>query len=176
MKLKAIIPFALFVGLVLLFFFSLGKDTRLVPSALIDKPAPEFSLNALHEDTTVSPSQFKGQRWLLNVWASWCAACRQEHPLFNELAAKTDFTLVGLNYKDTDAEAKQWLIDREDPYSFIAVDDQGAAGFEWGVYGVPETFLIDEQGMIKYKHVGPVTLAVMNEIVVPFLASGELPK
>jgi cytochrome c biogenesis protein CcmG/thiol:disulfide interchange protein DsbE len=176
MKLKAIIPFALFVGLVLLFFFSLGKDTRLVPSALIDKPAPEFSLKALHEDATVSPSQFKGQRWLLNVWASWCAACRQEHPLFNELAEKTDFTLVGLNYKDTNAEAKQWLIDREDPYSFIAVDDQGAAGFEWGVYGVPETFLIDEQGMIKYKHVGPVTLAVMNEIVVPFLASGELPK
>jgi cytochrome c biogenesis protein CcmG/thiol:disulfide interchange protein DsbE len=124
----------------------------------------------------VSPSQFKGQRWLLNVWASWCAACRQEHPLFNELAEKADFTLVGLNYKDTDAEAKQWLMDREDPYSFIAVDDEGTAGLEWGVYGVPETFLIDEQGLIKYKHVGPVTLAVMNEIIVPFLASGELPK
>jgi len=175
MKLKAIIPFVIFISLVLLFFFSLGKDTRLVPSALIDKPAPAFSLNALHEVGTVSPSQFKGQRWLLNVWASWCAACRQEHPLFNELAEKTDFILVGLNYKDTDVDAKKWLVDRGDPYSFIAVDDKGTAGFEWGVYGVPETFLIDEQGVIKYKHVGPVTLDAMNEIVVPFLQSGALP-
>lgn len=175
MKLKALFPASMFLALVLLFYFSLGKDTRLVPSALIGKPAPVFELNALHDDSMVSPAQFKGQRWLLNVWASWCAACRQEHPLFNELAEKTDFILVGLNYKDTVPDAKKWLIDRGDPYSFIAVDDKGAAGLEWGVYGVPETFLVDEQGIIQYKHVGPVTLNVMNEIVVPFLQSGELP-
>lgn len=175
MKLKAIIPFILFVGLVLLFFFSLGKDTRIVPSALIDKPAPAFTLTALHNDETVSPDQFKGQRWLLNVWASWCAACRQEHPLLNELAAKTDFTLVGLNYKDTDPEAKEWLVEREDPYSFIAVDEKGAAGLNWGVYGVPETFLIDEQGLIRYKHIGPLTADAVNKVVIPFLQSGVLP-
>jgi cytochrome c biogenesis protein CcmG/thiol:disulfide interchange protein DsbE len=174
MKLKALFPLLIFMALVALFMMSLGKDTRLVPSALIGKPAPGFQLAELNSEQTISPEKLVGQRWLLNVWASWCAACKQEHPYLNQLAATTDYLLVGLNYKDSDAAAKTWLDERGDPYQLIAVDDKGSAGLDWGVYGVPETFLIDENGIIQYKHIGPLNMKVINELVLPFLETGEI--
>jgi cytochrome c biogenesis protein CcmG/thiol:disulfide interchange protein DsbE len=174
MKLKALFPLLIFMALVALFMMSLGKDTRLVPSALIGKPAPAFQLADLNSEQTISPQKLVGQRWLLNVWASWCAACKQEHPYLNQLAATTDHLLVGLNYKDSDEAAKTWLAERGDPYQLIAVDDKGSAGLDWGVYGVPETFLIDENGIIQYKHIGPLNVTVINELVLPFLETGEI--
>ena len=105
----------------------------------------------------------------MNVWASWCAACRVEHPLLNDLAAKRLIRIVGLNYKDAPADARIWLREFGNPYDIIAVDRQGEAGIDWGVYGVPETFVIDRSGVIRYKHIGPLDAKVLNETIVPLV-------
>ncbi len=181
---RYILPLGIFLAMCILFYFMLDRDTQLLPSPLVGKPLPEFSLPRLntravtHDNTAVKNSEsldslihqdsYLGKKWLLNIWASWCAACRVEHPYFNEIASKTHWHLVGLNYKDQAADAKQWLQIMHNPYQDIIFDTKGTLGFDLGVYGVPETFLIDEQGIVQYKHVGPVCGSVIREVITPF--------
>lgn len=167
---RFLIPFGLFIALVILLAVGLKLDPREVPSPLIGKPAPAFSLPQLHAtDTTISVAELKGKVWILNVWASWCVACRSEHPLFVAFARQNPVTLVGLNYKDERTDALRWLQTFGDPYTYTAVDHEGRAGLDWGVYGVPETFVIDKQGVIRYKQIGAVTQDVMDKTIVPLL-------
>ena len=150
LPLLAFIVVAVFLGL------GLKNDPRLVPSPLIDKPAPSFALPTLADDQLVlSNNDFAGKVWLLNVWASWCAACKIEHPVLLQMAGQGAI-LVGLNYKDTEPQAKAWLESYQNPYQQVIVDADGRIGIDFGVYGVPETFLIDQKGQIRYKHIGPV--------------------
>lgn len=168
------LPFLLpLVGFLLIAVFlgvGLLLNPAVLPSALINKPAPSFQLPELKQaETTFSPEQLKGQRWVLNVWASWCVSCRYEHPILNQFANQTDIPLVGLNYKDEAPAAIAWLAQRGDPYTHIPRDSAGQVGIEWGVYGVPETFVIDEFGSIIYKHTGPVTVDVMEKEILPLM-------
>ena len=168
LKVGAIIPLAAFLVIAVFLGIGLTLNPSELPSAFINKPAPAFELTELHDESQkFSPQQLSGQRWILNVWASWCVSCRYEHPLFNQLAQHTDIPLVGLNYKDPSQDAKQWLQERGDPYTYIPVDREGGVGIEWGVYGVPETFVIDENGIVIFKHTGPVTLEVMEKDILP---------
>lgn len=170
--LKYLLPLIVFLGITILFYSTLDRNTRLVPSPLINKPSPEFNLPALNNaQTQLSPSSFKGKPWILNIWASWCRECRIEHPLFNEMAQRYDFEIVGLNYKDQHADAQQWLQQFGDPFSTIVFDQQGTAGLDWGVYGVPETFLIDAEGIIRYKHVGAINSQIVQDVILPFFST-----
>lgn len=153
----------------------LGLNPRHLPSTMIDKPAPEFTLALLNApEQQFSPSDMHGQRWLLNVWASWCVSCRYEHPLFNELAQRTNIVIIGLNYKDEANAAKEWLQQRGDPYTKTVKDLSGDAGIDWGVYGVPETFVIDERGYVIYKHAGPITANILNSEILPLFPGTQL--
>lgn len=167
---RFLIPLAIFVGLVALLAVGLKLDPRRVPSPLIDKPAPTFSLPRLAgEDAVVRPQDFAGRVWLLNVWASWCVACRVEHPVLNELARSKLVPMIGLNYKDEPGAAVRWLRERGDPYDVIAVDADGRVGIDWGVYGVPETFVVDKRGVIRHKHIGPVSPEDLRDEIVPLI-------
>ncbi len=167
---RFLIPLAIFVGLVVLLAAGLYLDPRRVPSPLIDKPAPTFSLPSLAADQgPVSPKNYAGKVWLLNVWASWCVACRAEHPILNEFAQRNMVPLVGLNYKDTRADANRWLEERGDPYSIVAVDADGRVGIDWGVYGVPETFVVDKHGVIRYKQIGEITPDALRNTIIPLI-------
>ena len=169
MKAKYIVPLTAFLGLVILLGVGLTMDPKVLPSALINKPAPSFELPELHDGSkTFSPAAYKGKRWILNVWASWCPSCRDEHPIFNEIAQKTSIPLVGLNYKDRPQDAKQWLSVRGNPYSAIPSDIAGDVAIDWGVYGAPETFVIDEAGDVLYRHAGPITPRLVEKEIAPF--------
>jgi len=158
----------MFLALIGFFYKGLQLDPQKLPSALLNKAAPSFTLPQLHDASkTFSLEDMKGKVWLLNVWASWCAACRQEHPLFMQLARQGDFPIYGLNYKDEAADAKQWLKQLGDPYIVSISDLEGNVGIDFGVYGVPETFLIDKEGVIRYKHIGPVSRTDWTEIIKP---------
>jgi cytochrome c biogenesis protein CcmG/thiol:disulfide interchange protein DsbE len=129
-----------------------------LPSPLIDRPAPAFALPSLHApEQIISRADLLGAPYLLNVWASWCPACQIEHPLIERIAREGKIQVIGFNYKDDPVDAKRWLRQFGDPYSQIVVDRDGRSGIEWGVYGAPETFLVDAQGVIRFKHVGPMT-------------------
>ena len=168
---RFLIPLAIFVGLAVLLYAGLELDPRRVPSPLIDKPAPAFSLPTLNrEDVNISPKDLAGKVWLLNVWASWCVACRAEHPLLNELAQRDVVPIVGLNYKDARDDAKRWLRERGDPYTVVAVDADGRVGIDWGVYGVPETFVIDKKGVIRHKQIGPISPDALRNEILPLIA------
>ncbi len=180
MKLKFLVPLLVFLGLAIFLGIGLKLDPRKLPSTMINKPAPAFSLTLLNVPGTKTfasaefrPADLLGQRWLLNVWASWCVACRVEHPLLNQLANQTTITLVGLNYKDDTQNAEQWLAERGNPYAYIPLDISGDAGIDWGVYGVPETFVIDEQGMVVYKHTGPLDPNIINTEILPLLMAAQ---
>lgn len=165
---RYLVPIIIFAGMVGFFYVGLQKDPHVLPSALIDKPAPSFQLTQLHDpEKTFSPADMKGKVWLLNVWASWCEACRSENPLFLQIAKTTDVPLYGLNYKDQRDDAKQWLRQFGNPYVLSVADLDGFVGIDFGVYGVPETFLIDKEGIIRYKHVGPVSPKDWREIIMP---------
>jgi len=168
-KARYLIPLAVFAVLVVFLAIGLSLDPRKVPSPLIDQPAPAFNLPRLHvSDKTFSPQDQAGRIWLLNVWASWCGACRVEHPLLVEFSKQhQDIPIVGLNYKDEEVAAKGWLRSLGDPYRFSVVDQKGLAGIDWGVYGVPETFLIDTNNIIRYKVIGPVTRKIIDEELLP---------
>lgn len=169
MKLKFFAPLAVFFALVIVFYSTIDRDIRAVPSPLIGKPAPEFKLPDLFDPTSIiSPKTMLGKPWILNVWASWCRECQVEHPLFNRLANQHNITIVGLNYKDASRDAKQWLANLGNPYDKTLYDDKGLAGLDWGVYGVPETFVIDSTGMILYKHIGGVNQTIIDKEILPF--------
>lgn len=168
---------ALFIGPLIAFVFlawmllrGLSLNPREVPSPLIGKPAPAFTKPQLYDlEKTIAPADMQGKPWVLNVFASWCGPCRVEHPLVQRLAAAQLAPVVGLNYKDPPDNAKDWLRQMGNPYSAIAVDVDGRAGIDWGVYGVPETFIIDKAGVIRFKHVGPLTDEVVDGKLLPLL-------
>lgn len=165
---RFLLPLSIFIVLAAFLGIGLRLNPREVPSPLIDKPAPAFRVAQLHDaGKTISPEDMRGKVWLLNVWASWCVACRQEHPILVELAKRNVVPIVGLNYKDGRDAAQQWLRELGDPYQVSAFDADGRIGIDFGVYGVPETFLIDRQGIIRYKHIGPVTATVVEETILP---------
>lgn len=164
------IPLAAFVLMAGLLGYGLTLDPKKVPSPLIDKPAPAFSLARLHKpEVTLTGKDLLGQVWVLNVWASWCVACRAEHVVITQLAEMNLAPVIGLNYKDQPKDAKRWLVELGDPYDASLSDLDGRVGIDWGVYGVPETFIIDANGLIKYKHIGPVTGESLNAEIIPML-------
>ncbi|MFK5984066.1 MAG: DsbE family thiol:disulfide interchange protein [Pseudomonadota bacterium] len=168
------IPILIFALLVGLLAFGLTNDPKMVPSPFIGKAAPEFITNRLYKEEQISLEGMKGKVWLLNVFASWCVSCRAEHKLITELAKKLpNFPIVGLNYKDEEKDAKAWLKYFGNPYRAIAVDLEGNIGIEFGVYGVPETFIIDKKGIIRHKQIGPVSEQSLSETIIPLLVQLE---
>lgn len=164
-------PLAIFLVMVVFLGLGLSRNPREVPSPLIGKAAPAFTLPLLHEpDRTFSQKDTAGKVWILNVWASWCAPCREEHPLWVELAKQKTIPIYGLNYKDKRADSMAWLQRYGDPYVLSVSDVQGRIGIDYGVYGVPETYVIDKQGVIRFKHVGPVTPGVLQDKILPLVA------
>jgi len=166
------LPLIIFAVLVVFLGIGLSLNPREVPSPLIGKPAPDFRLPQLHQpDSNFAPADLKGQVWLLNVWASWCVSCREEHAVLNEFAQAKPVTLVGLNYKDEPADARQWLAKLGNPYLLSVSDREGKVGLDWGVYGVPETFVIDKKGVIRHKHIGPVDAKALQDTLIPMIQS-----
>ena len=156
--------------LVLVGFLAVGLklDPREVPSPLIDKPAPAFSAALLSQpEKRVTRDELIGKAWVLNVWASWCAPCRDEHPLWVAYARRSPVAIYGLNYKDKAPAASAWLQQLGNPYAESLVDPDGRIGIDYGVYGVPETYLIDAEGVIRYKQIGPLTMAIVEQKVLP---------
>jgi cytochrome c biogenesis protein CcmG/thiol:disulfide interchange protein DsbE len=183
-----------FVLLVFLLAVGLTRDPREIPSPFIDKPAPEFSLPQLAKDANTdvvfTPAEIQGKVWLLNVWASWCISCREEHPVLVDLAKRNLVPIVGLNYKEVRGDggldsskiapneekqlaserAQKWLAQRGDPYTLSVLDLDGRVGIDYGVYGVPETFVIDKAGVIRFKQIGPITPEVLDGKILPLLS------
>ena len=168
---RTIAPFVLFCALAGLLAIGLNRNPSHIPSPLIDKPAPAFSLPSLNSSHNVSSQEMLGKVWLLNVWASWCAGCKTEHPVINSLSSKQVADVIGLNYKDLNADAVDWLSKFGNPYADIAVDTRGQTGIDYGVYGIPETFLIDQQGIIRFKHIGPLTQADVDHELLPLIST-----
>lgn len=204
---KYIVLVIVFFALVILLAIGLSLDPREVPSPLINKAAPDFSLPVLESQNSkelsqsnadkkvlnnISPRDLKGKFWLLNVWATWCVSCRAEHTLLVDFANKNpDVTIIGLNYKEVrgdsdidsskmseeterslaDSRAKKWLFERGNPYDWVAMDLNGRIGIDYGVYGVPETYLIDKEGIIRMKHTGPLTPEIINSKILPTIKS-----
>jgi len=161
-RLALFVPLALFAGLSLVLLLGLDKDPTELPSALVGQPFPAFNLPSLMaEQPFVTEQDFKGDVVLVNVWATWCFACRIEHPMLNELSAQ-GVKIIGLNYKDQRAEAQAWLAERGNPYRFNIFDAQGQLGIDLGVYGAPETFLVDASGIVRHRRVGVVDERVWN--------------
>jgi cytochrome c biogenesis protein CcmG/thiol:disulfide interchange protein DsbE len=168
---KYLLPLGVFGLLVVLLGVGLSLNPREVPSPLIGKPAPAFQLPQLHQpQKSFAPAELRGKVWILNVWASWCAACRDEHPVLTDLARSGIAPVYGLNYKDKRDEAIAWLKRFGDPYVVSLVDPDGRVGIDYGVYGVPETYVIDKQGVIRYKRIGPVTVEIVKQKLVPLVA------
>ncbi len=173
---RFILPLVIFLVLAGFLAVGLTRDPREVPSPLIGRPAPAFSLETLADPSRVlTPADLRGKVWLLNVWASWCVACRQEHPLLVEFARSARVPIIGLDYKDKRAEATAWLERFGNPYTVSVVDADGRTGIDYGVYGVPETFLIDRDGVIRYKRIGPLTVEALRDEVLPLLKKYDAP-
>lgn len=170
------IPLFIFVVLGLLFWRGLSLDPNKMPSALLDKPMPDFNLPVLpaRENppglTNATQALLKGQVSLVNVWATWCVTCRQEHEFLNQLKAQ-GIAIYGINYKDTNDAAQQWLEELHNPYVFSVIDADGRLGLDLGVFGAPETYVLDQAGIIRYKHVGDVNQQVWTEILKPVVDS-----
>ncbi len=169
-QIRGWVPLAGFVVLATLLGVGLTLNPREVPSPFIGKPAPAFTLpRLLASERFLSPVKLLGKVWLLNVWASWCAPCREEHPVLMQAAREGGVHLVGLNYKDDPRNAQEWLLRLGDPYAATASDRDGRVGIDYGVYGVPETFIIDKAGVVRFKHVGPLTADIWQQQVLPLL-------
>jgi cytochrome c biogenesis protein CcmG/thiol:disulfide interchange protein DsbE len=167
---KYIVPLIIFVALGLLLAYGLNLDPRRIPSPLIGKSLPAFSLTTVADPARkVSRDDLRGRVYLLSVWASWCVACREEHPLLNELTSRKAVTIIGLNYKDKREDALRWLGALGNPYELSLSDQDGRLGIDLGVYGVPETFVIDKQGVIRYKQIGPMTPEVWEQKLAPLI-------
>jgi cytochrome c biogenesis protein CcmG/thiol:disulfide interchange protein DsbE len=170
LRARFLIPLAIFAVLVVFLGVGLNLDPREVPSPLIDKPAPPFVLPRLHEaDKTISQKDMLGKVWMLNVWASWCVACREEHPYLVEFSRTGMVPIVGLNYKDERADGLAWLARLGNPYLLSAYDREGSVGIDYGVYGVPETYVIDKAGVIRYKRIGIVTPEIVRDKILPLV-------
>ena len=168
---RYLVPLGIFIALVLMLGVGLSLNPREVPSPLIGKPAPAFTLPYLEQPArSFSPAEVKGKVWVLNVWASWCAPCREEHPVMTSLARSGLAPVYGLNYKDRPDDAVAWLKRYGDPYQASVSDIDGRVGIDYGVYGVPETYVIDKQGVIRYKRIGPVTPDVIKDKIAPLIA------
>ena len=167
---KFLIPLAGFVVLAIFLGRGLSLDPKEIPSPLIDKPAPVFSLSQLDKPgEMIGTAQLRGKVWMLNVWASWCVACRDEHPLLVEFSKSAVVPIYGLNYKDQREPALAWLQQLGNPYTASIFDENGRVGIDFGVYGVPETFVIDKQGIVRYKKTGPVTQETIEKFIVPLV-------
>lgn len=165
---RVLIPLVVFLLLVGFLAVGLNRDPREVPSPLVGKAAPAFDLPLLGQpDKRFVPAEMRGKVWLLNVWASWCVSCRDEHPVLVELSKKAVLPILGLNYKDQNDDAQRWLKQFGNPYQLSVVDADGRIGIDYGVYGVPETYLIDGEGVIRYKQIGPLTPAILEQKVLP---------
>jgi len=168
---RLLIPLAVFLVIAVFLGVGLTLDSDRVPSPLVGKPVPAFSLPAVSDaGRTVEPDDFHGQPWLLNVWATWCVSCRVEHEVLIEAAHRHGATIVGLDYKDERPAAIRWLRERGNPYAVSAFDPEGRVGLDLGVYGVPETYVIDREGIIRYKHIGPVSMEQLEGKILPLLA------
>lgn len=167
---RYLLPLGIFLGLVVLLFRGLGLNPREVPSPLIGKPAPAFSVPRLKQpESTLSEADLKGQVTLVNVWATWCTSCRAEHDVLMELARSGLVPIYGLNYKDDRNAAREWLMRHGDPYQVVGVDADGRVGIDWGVYGAPETYVIDQEGVIRHKHIGVLTHEIISQDIVPLV-------
>lgn len=168
--LKFLIPLGIFLGLVAFLAVGLKLDPKEVPSPLIDKPAPPFQLTQLDKpEKTIAREDLLGKVWVLSVWASWCVACQAEHPLLMALSRKKLVPIYGLNYKDDRMDGMKWLARYGDPYDASLFDSDGRVGIDWGVYGVPETFVVDRQGVIRFKQIGPLTPEVIRDQIEPLV-------
>lgn len=165
---RFVIPLVLFVVLVVFLAIGLRRDPREIPSPLINKPAPSFQLAQLKDPgKTFSADEMKGKVWLLNVWASWCFSCREEHPYLLQYARTGNIPIYGLNSKDKREDALGWLAELGDPYVLSVSDLDGRVGIDYGVYGAPETYLIDRGGVIRFKYVGPITPDIWEKQILP---------
>ena len=171
--LKFIIPLLLFIVIAVFLALGLNLKPSEIPSPFINKPAPEFSAPKLDTpEQRLTPADLKGKVWLFNVWASWCVACREEHPVLVELGKLQVAPIIGLDYKDKREDAMAMLARQGNPYLLSAFDANGRVGIDYGVYGVPETYVIDKAGVIRFKHIGPITMELLNQKIIPLL--GEL--
>ncbi len=169
---KYFIPLVIFIGLIILLAFGLSNSdqVKIIPSTLIDKPAPPFNVSKLQKpNETFSPKDMRGKVWILNVWASWCASCRAEHEVIKRLVRQYPVHFIGLNYKDEKQNALLWLSRLGNPYQFNAVDADGDVGIDWGVYGVPESYIIDKKGIIRHKVIGVLTDENVKTTVLPMI-------
>lgn len=166
-----LLPLVLFVGLMAFLYQGLWHDPSNIPSPLIGRPAPTFSLPTLADPSQrFSPAQLRGRVWVLSVFASWCDSCRDEHPVLVEWARERRVPLIGLDYKDDSVDARNWLARLGDPYDQVAIDADGRVGIDFGVYGVPETYVIDAAGVIRHKHTGPLTQQALQDEILPIVA------
>jgi cytochrome c biogenesis protein CcmG/thiol:disulfide interchange protein DsbE len=168
-----VIPLLAFIALAFLLFVGVrmnsGRDTSAIPSPLIGKSAPALNLPELDmPQQSIHLQDLKGRAYVLNIWGSWCVSCRIEHPIITDMA-KQGVTVVGYNYKDSAEDARAWLNQFGNPYSLIIQDEDGKAALDWGIYGAPETFIISAQGIVLYKHVGPLTTEIVQQEILPLL-------
>ena len=163
-----LLPLVLFIGLVAFLLVGLHRDPHEVPSPLINKPAPDFKLSQLREpNKTFSPQEMRGKVWILNFWGTWCVACREEHPLLLEYSKTGAVPIYGVDYKDERAAAMQMLAEEGNPYAITASDPDGRVSIDYGVYGAPESYLIDRNGVIRFKQIGPITEEVWQKEILP---------
>ncbi|NDU86122.1 MAG: DsbE family thiol:disulfide interchange protein [Ferrovum sp.] len=165
-----VIPLLAFGGLATFMGLGLSHDPHEVPSPFIGKPAPDFRLPKLEGDGTFGPADYRGKVWLLNVWASWCVSCREEHPVLLKYSRLNQVPLVGLDYKDQADDGRKWVDQYGNPYTLTVMDVDGRVGIDYGVYGVPETYVIDKNGTIRYKQIGPITEEVLQKTLMPMIA------
>jgi len=171
---RYVLPLGLFLGLAVFLGIGLDRNPHELPSPLVGRAAPSFDLPRLHADAAAGPGRFapadmQGKVWMLNVWASWCVSCRQEHPVLLDIAKSAVVPLVGLDYKDAVGDARAWLAQHGDPYLLSAVDADGRVGIDYGVYGVPETYVIDKRGTIRFKQIGPISADLLQTKILPLI-------
>ena len=167
---RFILPLVVFLIMAAFMYVGLGLNPHEVPSPLVGKTAPAFALPQLHEPAKqFSPQDMKGKVWLFNVWASWCTACENEHPVFMELSRQNLVPIYGMDYKDKREDGEAWLRKHGNPYTLVVSDAEGRVGIDYGVYGVPETYVIDKQGVIQHKHIGAVTPKILDETILPLI-------
>jgi len=166
-RLNFFLPLAIFISIIIFLIFALGRDPNHIPSSMLNRPVPSFSLSVLGDEDNFKDNKiFVGKPALLNIWATWCFSCRIEHPYLYKLSSQ-GVRIVGLNYKDNTLKAKKWLNDKKDPYIFSLIDQEGKFAIDLGVFGAPETYMIDSDGIIRYKHVGIIDDLVWRKSLLP---------